>query len=73
MGVDFATPVIDGVEQPQEGRRCKPFVYSGKTLLIMMYFEKKVQKRNRTSEGAEGGGTHQGGLKLLSVHRMNYN
>ena len=31
LSVDVVTPVIDGVEQPQEGRRCKPFVYSVKT------------------------------------------
>ena len=31
LGVAVVTPIIGGVEQPQEGRRCKPFVYSGKT------------------------------------------
>ena len=41
--VAVMNPIIDGVEQPQEGRRCKTFVYSGKTLLSMTEFEKKVQ------------------------------
>ena len=27
LGVAVVTTVIDGVEQPQEGRRCKPFIY----------------------------------------------
>ena len=45
LGVDVVTPVIDGVEQPQEGRRCKTFVYPGKTLLIMIDFDKKVQNK----------------------------
>ena len=43
LGVADVTPLIDGVEQPQEGRRCKPFIYSGKALLSMTDFEKKVQ------------------------------
>ena len=42
LGVDFVTPAVDGVEQPQEGRGFKPLVYSGKTLLSMMDFENKV-------------------------------
>ena len=29
LGVAAVTPVIDGAEQRQEGRGCKPFVYSG--------------------------------------------
>ena len=43
LGVAVVTPVIDGVGQPQEGRRCKPFIYSGKKLLSVMDFENKVQ------------------------------
>ena len=43
LGAAFVTPVIDGVEQPQEVRRCKPFVCSVKTLLSMPDLEKKVQ------------------------------
>ena len=35
LGFSVVTPIIDGVEQPQEDRRCKPFVHSGKTLLSM--------------------------------------
>ena len=35
LGAAVVNPIIDGVEQPQEGRGCKTFVYSGKTLLKM--------------------------------------
>ena len=43
LGVAVVTLIIDGVEQPKEGIRCKPFVYSGKMLLSMTNFEKKFQ------------------------------
>ena len=51
------TPVIDGVEQPQEGRRCKPFVYSVNTLLSMTDFKKKVQNEIARVKGLKGGNT----------------
>ena len=44
LGVAVVTPITDGVEQPQEGIRCKNFVYSGNKLLSMTDFEKKYQK-----------------------------
>ena len=43
LGVSMVTTGIDGVEKPQEGRRWTYFDYSGKMLLIMADFEKKVQ------------------------------
>ena len=54
LGVSVVTPGIDGVEQPQEVRRCKPFVYSGKTLLIMTDLEKKVQNEFARVKGLKG-------------------
>ena len=54
LGVAVVTPVIDGVEQPQEFRRLNVFVYSWKTLISMTDFENKSQK-NRMSEGTERG------------------
>ena len=45
LGAAVVTPVIGGVEKTQEVRRCKTFIYSGKTLLSMMEFEKKVQNK----------------------------
>ena len=38
LGVTAVTPVIYGVEQPREIRRCKPFVISRTTLLSMTDF-----------------------------------
>ena len=55
LGVAFVTHIIDGVEQPQEGRRCKPFVYLGKTLFSMTDFEKKVQSEIARVKGLKGG------------------
>ena len=43
LGVDVTTYVNDVVEQPPEGRRCKNVVYSGKTLIRMTEFKRKVQ------------------------------
>ena len=60
LGVAVVTPVIDGVEQPQEGRRWKPFIYSGKTLLSMMEFEKKVQNKIAWFKGLKGDHTSEG-------------
>ena len=54
LGVSVVTPIICGVEQPQEGRRCKPFIYSGKTLLSMTDFEKKVQCEIARVKGLKG-------------------
>ena len=48
------TNVIDGVEKPQEGRRWKHFDYSGKMLLIMTDFEKKVQCKIAQVKGSKG-------------------
>ena len=57
LGSSSMTSAIDGVEQTQEGRRCKPFAYSGKTLLIMTEFEKKVQNEISQINGMKGGHT----------------
>ena len=51
------TTFIDGVEQPQEGRRCKILFYSGKTLLSMTDFENKVQNKIARVRGLKGGHT----------------
>ena len=59
LGVAVVTPVIDSVEQPMEGRRCKPFVYSGQTLLSLTDYDKKVQNeinRVRTLKGGHSSG-----------------
>ena len=42
--VAVMTNMIDGVKQPQEGRWCKTFVYSGNMLLVMIDLENKFQK-----------------------------
>ena len=57
LGVSDVTPVIDGVEQPQKGRSCKHFIYSGKMLLSMTDFEKKVQFEITQVKGLKGGHT----------------
>ena len=57
LGVAIVAPVADGVEQPKEVRRCKPFVYSGKTLLIMTELEKKIQNETARLKGLKGGHT----------------
>ena len=57
LGVSVVTPVIDGVEHFQEGRRCKPFVYSGKMLLSMTDFENRVQNEISRVKGLKGGHT----------------
>ena len=57
LSVAIVTPVGDGVEQPQEGRRCKPFVYAGKTLLSMTDFENKVQNEIVRVKGLKEGQT----------------
>ena len=58
------TPVIDGVEQTQEGIRCKPFVYSGNTLLSMTDSENKVQNEIARVKVLKGGHTS-GWVKVL--------
>ena len=57
LGVADVTPVIDGVEQPQEGRMCKPFVYSRKKLLSMTDFKKQFQKKIARVNGLKRGNT----------------
>ena len=59
LGVAVVTPVVDGVEQPKEGRRCTPFVYSGKTLLSIPDYDKKIAseiERVRTMKGGHKNG-----------------
>ena len=51
------TPVNDGVDKPQEGRRYKPFIYSVNTLLSMMDFKKKFQNEIARVKGLKGGNT----------------
>ena len=36
LGAGCVTPVVDGAEQKTVGVRCNPFVYSGKTLLLIL-------------------------------------
>ena len=55
LGVSVTNPVVDGVNQPQEGRRCKSFVYTGKSLLNMTDFEKKFQNKTSPVKGLKGG------------------
>ena len=55
LSVAVVNPIIDGVEQPQEGRRCKPFIYSGKILLSMMDHGKKFQNEIAQVRGLKGG------------------
>ena len=63
--VAVMTNMIDGVKQPQEGRWCKTFVYSGNMLLIKTGFEKKFQNEIGRVKVLKGG--HTSGWVTFSV------
>ena len=65
LGVAVTNPVLDGVEQLQEGIRYKHFVYSGKQLLGMTDFENKFQNEITQVKGLTGG--HTSGWVKFSV------
>ena len=65
LGVAVVITGIDGVEQPQEVKRCKTFIYIGKTLLSISDFEKRVQNAIAQVKGLKRG--HILGLVKVTV------
>ena len=60
FGVGTAIPLdTDGNEMPREGRRAQPYNYTGKTLLTIPDYEKRIQdeiQRVKSTKHGESGG-----------------